>query len=81
MKIYTASDVESDSVEVMLSYQELRQMIIALEKFKEEIDLFKIQNKNNKNLGFTHLHLKDCGLLDKNGKSDVVFYLNLDEVQ
>lgn len=79
MKIYATNSTEVDSIEILLSHQELKRMISALEKFENEVNLFKIKNKNNKNLGFTHLHLKDCGLIDKNSDSDIVFYLNLNE--
>lgn len=79
MKIYATNSTEVDSIEILLSHQELKCMISALEKFENEVNLFKNKNKNNKNLGFTHLHLKDCGLIDKNNDSDIVFYLNLNE--
>lgn len=80
MKIYTANNTEADdSVEILLNHQELKKLINSLKKFKDEGNQFKIKNKDAEGLGFTHLHLKDCGLIDKNSKSDIVFYLNLDE--
>lgn len=80
MKIYTAYNTEADdSIEILLNYQELKNVINSLETFEDEINKFKSKNKDSDGLGFTHLHFKDCGLLDKNCKSDIVLYLNLDE--
>ncbi len=79
MKIHTANNTETDSVEILLNYQELKKLINSLKKFEDEVNQFKTQNKEAEGLGFTHLHLKDCGLIDKNSKSDIVFYLNLNE--
>lgn len=79
MKIYTANNTETDSVEILLNYQELKKLINSLKKFEDEVNQFKTKNKEAEGLGFTHLHLKDCGLIDKNSKSDIVLYLNLSE--
>ena len=79
MKIYTERNKEADSVEISLNYQEFRKMMISLKKFEDKVSQFKLKNKDKKDLGFTHLHLKDCGITGKNSKSDVVFYVNLDE--
>ncbi len=79
MKIYTANNTEADSVEILLTYQELKKMIDSLMKFEDKVNQFKTKNKDVESLGFTHLHLKDCGLIDKNSKSDIVLYLNLNE--
>ena len=79
MRIYTANKTEVDSVEVLLNHQELKNLLSALTKFEDEVKQFKMKNKNQEGLGFTHLHLKDCGLLDKKSSSDIVFYLNLNE--
>lgn len=79
MKIYTANNTETDSVEILLNYQELKELINSLKKFEDEVNQFKTKNKEAEGLGFTHLHLKDCGLIDENCKSDIVLYLNLDE--
>ena len=76
MKIYTTNNTETDSVEILLDYQELKKLVISLKKFEDEVNQFKTKNKDTKDLGFTHLHLKDCGLIDENGKSDIVLYLN-----
>lgn len=78
-KIYTANNTETDSVEILLNYQELKKLINSLKKFEDEVKQFKTKNKEAEGLGFTHLHLKDCGLIDKNSKSDIVLYLNLNE--
>ena len=79
MKIYTANNTETDSVddsvEILLNYQELKKLINSLKKFEDEVNQFKTKNKEAEGLGFTHLHLKDCGLIDKNSKSDIVLYL------
>ena len=79
MKIYTANNTETDSVEILLNYQELKKMVNSLKKFEDEVTQFKTKNKDAEGLGFTHLHLKDCGLVDKNSKTDIVLYLNLSE--
>lgn len=79
MKIYTANNIEADSVEILLNYHELKKLVNSLKKFEDEVNQFKTKNNNKEDLGFTHLHLKDCGLIDKNSKSDIVFYLNLNE--
>ena len=79
MKIYTANNTETDSVEILLNYQELKKLINSLKKFEDEVKQFKTKNKEAEGLGFTHLHLKDCGLIDNNSKSDIVLYLNLNE--
>ena len=77
MKIYTANNTETDSVEILLNYQELKKLINSLKKFEDEVRQFKTKNKEAKSLGFTHLHLKDCGLIEKNCKADIILYLNL----
>ena len=79
MKIYTANNTETDSVEILLNYQELKKLINSLKKFEDEVKQYKTKNKEAEGLDFTHLHLKDCGLIDKNSKSDIVLYLNLNE--
>lgn len=79
MKIYTENNTEADSVEILLNYRELRELVISLKKFEDDVRQFKLKNKDTKDLGFTHLHLKDCGLTDEDGKSDIILYLNLSE--
>lgn len=80
MKIYTSYNAEADdSVEIELNYRELKKMVNCLVKFEDEVNRFKTKNKDVKKLGFTHLHFKDCGLIDKNSKSDLVFYVDLDD--
>ena len=79
MKIYTENNTEADSVEVLLNHQDLKELINSLKKFEDEVDRFKTKNKEAEGGGFTHLHLKDCGLIDQNSKSDIVLYLNLSE--
>ena len=65
MKIYTANNTEADSVEILLTYQELKKMIDSLMKFEDKVNQFKTKNKDVESLGFTHLH--------------IVLYLNLNE--
>ena len=80
MKIYTAKNKEAkSSVEISLNYQELKKLVSSLVNFENEIEQFKENNKDAKNIGFTHLHLKDCGLIEKNNESDIVFYVDLDD--
>ena len=68
VKIYTANNTANDGVEILLNYQELKKLINSLKKFEDEVKQFKTKNKEAEGLGFTHLHLKDCGLIDKNSK-------------
>ena len=77
VKIYTGKDISEESIEILLSHQELKVIIDVLRHFEEEIKMFKESNKERK-MGFTHLHLRDCGLVDDNLRSDVVFYVNLE---
>ena len=79
VKIYTTNNTETDSVEILLDYQELKKLVNSLKKFEDEVNQFKMKNKDAEGLGFTHLHLRDCGVIDKNSKSDVIFYLNLNK--
>jgi len=79
MKIYTENNIEANSVEVLLNYQELKEMVYSLKKFEEEINQFLNRNQDSKDLGFTHLHLKDCGLIETNSKSEIVIYVNLNK--
>ena len=79
VKFYTTNNTETDSVEILLNYQELKKLVNSLKNFEDEVNQFKTENKDAEGLGFTHLHLKDCGLIDKNSKSDIVLYLNLNE--
>ncbi len=77
MKIYTSSNTGDNSVEIVLNYQELKSLARVLVDFENEVKQFKNENKDKECLGFTHLHLKDCGLIDED--VDIVFYLNLDQ--
>ena len=79
VKIYTKNNTENESVDILLNYQELKKLVNFLKKFEDEVNQFKIKNKYVEGLAFTYLHLKDCGLIDKNSKSDVVLYINLNE--
>jgi hypothetical protein len=79
LKIYTANGIESDSAEILLSHQELKNLANALMQFENEVEQFKIENKDKENLGFTHLHLKDCGSLGEHSKVDIVFYVDLSQ--
>lgn len=77
MKIYTADNIEADSVEILLNYRELKQLVCVLMEFEDKVKQFKMKNK--KASGFTHLHLKDSGLIGKDSETDIVFYLDLNE--
>lgn len=79
MKVYTASNLANDNIEILLSHQELKELVSSLENFESKVRQFKIQNKDGADLGYTHVHLKDCGLTDENNNTDIVFYLNLNE--
>lgn len=79
VRIYTANNTETDSAELLLNYQELKELTNALIKFETEVKKFKIENKDKESLGFTHLHFKDCGSIGQNSKADIVFYVDLHE--
>lgn len=79
VKIYMSNNTDNDNVEILLDYSELKKLIDSLVKFGDEINVFKMKNNDNGPLGFTHLHLKDCGLISEKCKSDIVFYVKLDE--
>lgn len=79
VKIYMSNNTDNDNVEILLDYSELKKLIDSLVKFGDEINVFKMKNNDNGPLGFTHLHLKDCGLISEKCKSDIVFYVNIDE--
>lgn len=53
--------------------------ILALSEFEHQIAQYKKDNSGKADLGFTHLHFKDCGEIGKKSKNDVVFYVNLSE--
>ena len=77
MRIYATNNTETDSVEMLLNYQELKILVSSLSKLENEVKKFKGENREKKDLGFTHLHLRDCGL--GNNNLDVVFYIDLSE--
>ena len=79
MKFYTVKNKEAkSSVEILLNHQELKNMVNVLTEFENKIEQFKTSNKD-KSEGVTHLHLKDCGLIDDNSKADIVFYVDMNE--
>lgn len=79
MKIYAEQNVETDSVEVLLDLEELKDLVGVLAKFENELRQFKEENKEKDNLGFSHLHLIDCDSIFKNSESDIVFYVDLNK--
>ena len=79
MKVYTDFNTEGeDSAEILLNHQELKSLVKNLTNFEKEIEEFKARNKEKENVGFTHLHLKDCGITSEGGRADLVFYVDLD---
>ena len=79
MQIYSERDASERSVEVMLSHEELTALAAALSEFERRIAQYKKENVGKTDLGFTHLHFKDCGEIGQKSKSDIVFYVNLNE--
>lgn len=79
MQIYGENNADEHSVEMMFSYEELKELVIALSEFEHQIAQYKKDNSGKEDLGFTHLHFKDCGEIGKKSKNDVVFYVNLSE--
>lgn len=79
MKIYSNSGEEKQNVEILLSYKELIELVRALKKFEDSINEFKKNNNEQEKLGFTHLHYKDYYPKCSDNKTDIIFYVNLDE--
>lgn len=79
MRIYTENSTDEPSAEVLFNYRELKEFVDALVKFESRIKQYKIENKEKGNLGFTHLHFKDCGQIGENSKTDLIFYVDLDD--
>lgn len=79
MQIYGENNADEHSVEMMLSYKELTELVMALSEFEHKIAQYKRENAGKTDLGFTHLHFKDCGEIGRRSKNDVVFYVNLSE--
>ena len=79
MQIYGENNADEHSVEMMLSYKELTELVKALSEFEHKIAQYKRENAGKTDLGFTHLHFKDCGEIGRRSKNDVVFYVNLSE--
>ena len=48
MKIYTTNNTETNSVEILLDYQELKKLVSSLKKFEDEVNQFKMKNKDAK---------------------------------
>lgn len=80
MTVYFENNKEKDSIEVVINCFELKELVSALTEFESRIEQYKNINQENANLGFTHIHLKDCGPLCKKSKTDIVFYVNLNEL-
>lgn len=80
MKIYTDRNKEANSsIEISLNHQELKNLVNCLTDFDHKIDKFQNANIGKENLGFAHLHLKDCGLIEENSKTDIVLYIDLND--
>ena len=79
MKIYTEYDTESDSVEILLDYKELKELTSTLVKFEQKVTEFLEKNKNQNNLGFTHVHFRDLGTKPSTSDPDIVIYVDLDK--
>ncbi len=78
MKIYIENNTEISDVEVTMTGQELKALVNALAEFESKIQQFKTDNKEKRDLGFTHIHLKDHIQASTENKSDIVFYVDLD---
>ena len=79
MKVYTEYGKESDSAEILITYQELKKLLKGLSQFEQEIGEYMSENKDKDNLGFTHLHFVD--LIDNKSSetADLVFYVDMDK--
>lgn len=79
MKIYAEKNKETSSVEMMFNYRELKTLVDALVNFESKIKQYKSDNEGKENLGFTHMHFQDYDRASEESRSDIVFYVNLDE--
>ena len=80
MRVYTSNNKDAQSnVEISLNHKELKALTVVLTNFENQIEQFKISNKDKDDFGFTHLHLKDCGLISGKSESDIVFYIDLND--
>ena len=77
MKLYAKHQEETNSVEILLSHTELKQLLNALNKFEKEIEQHKIANKENILNGFTHFHLQDHDAELRDDQKDIVFCVDL----
>ena len=62
MKIYAEYHAETDGVDIVLNYRELKKLVDSLTEFEALVKRFKAKNKGVKNLVHTHLHTQDCGI-------------------
>lgn len=79
MKIYAQKNKVEECVEVLITHEELKILIDSLAEFESKINQYKIANKDKEDLGFTHLHFKDCNKICESSQSDLVFYVDLNE--
>ena len=56
MQIYGENNADEHSVEMMLSYKELTELVMALSEFEHKIALYNRDNAGKTYLGFTLLH-------------------------
>lgn len=80
MKIYAGnenSSFECSEVELLCTKKELDVLIDLLLKFQGNINEYLEKNKDQLDLGFTHMHYQDNNELWKKGDVDVVFYVDL----
>lgn len=72
MQIYGENNADGHSVEMMFSYEELKELVIALSEFEHQIAQYKKDNSGKADLGFT---LKTVGRLAKKAKMMSFFTL------
>lgn len=53
MKIYTTNNTETDRVEILLDYQELKKLVNSLKKFEDEVSQFKIKYNGSTIISFS----------------------------
>ena len=73
------SVIECVEVDLLCNRTELNELINALIKFREEINVYVENNKACTELGVTHMHYQDNARTWNGDDTDIVVYVDLDK--
>lgn len=73
------SVIECSEVDLMCNKAELDELIAALIKFREEINIYIQNNEACTKLGITHMHYQDNTRMWNDDDTDIVVYVDLDK--